>query len=90
VQLVEELIRSDRKITTDSVATALGCPHGLPYSIMHDRLKSQKVCAPWVPRELMDREKMNRMGLSLRWYANKGEYILKGILTGDEKHNRLL
>jgi transposase len=28
-QRVEELIRADRVITTDSVATALGCSHGL-------------------------------------------------------------
>jgi transposase len=41
VQRVEELIRADRKITTDSVATALGCSHGLAYSKMHDRLKSR-------------------------------------------------
>jgi transposase len=52
VQQVEELIRADRRITVDSVATALGCSHGLAYSIMHDRLKFRKVCARWVPREL--------------------------------------
>jgi hypothetical protein len=28
VQGVEELIRADRRITTDSVAVALGCSHG--------------------------------------------------------------
>jgi hypothetical protein len=38
VQRVEELIRADRRITIDSVATALGCYRGLAYSIMHDRL----------------------------------------------------
>jgi transposase len=37
VQRVEELIRADRRITIDSVATALTCSHGLAYSIMHDR-----------------------------------------------------
>jgi transposase len=45
VQQVEELIRADRRITIDSVVTALGCSRGLAYSIMHDRLKFQKVCA---------------------------------------------
>jgi transposase len=35
VQWVEELIRADRMITIDSVATSLGCSHGLAYSIMH-------------------------------------------------------
>jgi transposase len=45
VQQVEEFIRADRRITIDSVATALRCSHGLAYSTMHDRLKFPKVCA---------------------------------------------
>jgi hypothetical protein len=57
VERVEELIRANRRITIDSVATALGCSHGLAYSIMHDRSKFRKVCAQWVLRELKDREK---------------------------------
>jgi transposase len=44
VQQMEELIRADRRITIVSAATALGCSHGLAYSIMHVRLKFQKVC----------------------------------------------
>jgi hypothetical protein len=32
VQRVEELIRADRTIMIDSVATALGCSHGVAYS----------------------------------------------------------
>jgi transposase len=43
VQRVEELIRADRRITTDSVATALRCYHGLAYSIMH--VMFRKMCA---------------------------------------------
>jgi hypothetical protein len=57
VQRVEELIQADRRITIDSVATALRYSHGLVYSTMHDHLKFRKVCARWVPRELKDREK---------------------------------
>jgi transposase len=44
VRRVEELIRADRRITIDSVATALGCSHGLAYSIMHD-VRSFGKCA---------------------------------------------
>jgi hypothetical protein len=55
----EELIRADRRITIDSVTTALGRPHGLAYSVMHYRLKFRKVCARWVPRELKERTKIN-------------------------------
>jgi hypothetical protein len=36
VQCVEELIQADRRIMIDSVATAVGCSHGLAYSIMYD------------------------------------------------------
>jgi hypothetical protein len=89
VQRVEKLIRADRKLTIYSVTTALGCSHGLAYSIMHERLKFRKVCARWLPRELKDREKMNRMDLSLQHlrvlrYADEGEYIvcLTGLLRG--------
>jgi hypothetical protein len=38
----------------DSVATALGCSHGLAYSMMCDCLKFREVCTWWVPRELKD------------------------------------
>jgi hypothetical protein len=57
VQQVEELFRADRGITKHSVATALGCSHGIAYNIMHDRLKFRKVWARWVPREPMYRGK---------------------------------
>jgi hypothetical protein len=87
VQWVEEGIRADRRITIDSVPTALGCSHGLAYSIMHDCLKFRKVCTRWVPRELKDREKKKWMGLSLQHllrYADEGEDMLNMIVTGDE------
>jgi hypothetical protein len=34
VQWVEELIQADRRIKIDSIAIALGCPHG--FSIQHN------------------------------------------------------
>jgi hypothetical protein len=42
VQRVEELIRADRRIKIDRVATAVGRSHGLAYSIMRDRLSYEK------------------------------------------------
>jgi hypothetical protein len=87
MQRVEELIQADKRIMIDSVATALGCSQGLAYSIMHDCLKFQKVCAWWVPRELKGREKTNRMGLSLQHLilqcADGGEDMLNRIVTED-------
>jgi hypothetical protein len=65
VQRAEEFIPAVRRIRIDSVGTALRCSHGLAYSIVHDRSKFRKVCARGVLRELKNREKINRMGLSL-------------------------
>jgi hypothetical protein len=55
---VEELIRTDRGIMIDSVATAIGRSHGLAYSIMHDHLKFRKVYARWMPGELRIEKKL--------------------------------
>jgi transposase len=75
VQCVEELIRADRRITIDSVATALVSTHGLAYSIMHDRLKFRKMCTRWVPKKLKNpKKKIIQMDLSLQlllWYADE-------------------
>jgi hypothetical protein len=64
VQRVKEQTQADRRITTDSVATALWCSHGIAYSLTHDRLKFWEVCTQGLPRELKGQEKMNQMGLS--------------------------
>jgi hypothetical protein len=88
VQRVEVLIRVERRIMIDSRATALRCPHGLAYSIMHDHLKLRKVCSQWVPREPKEGSRKNELlGLSLQHplrYADEGEYMLNRIVTGDE------
>jgi hypothetical protein len=55
---------------------------------MHDPLNLRRVCAQWVPREMKDREKLNRSGLSLqhlsRYVYADGEDMLNRIVTGDE------
>jgi hypothetical protein len=87
VQCVEELIQTGRRITIDSLTTALGCSHDLAYSIMHDLMKFQKVCTQQVPKELKDWEKVNWMGLSLKHllqYADEGEDVPNRIVTGDK------
>jgi hypothetical protein len=45
VQWVHEMIRANRRIMIDSVATALRCSHDLAYNIMHDHLKILGKCA---------------------------------------------
>jgi hypothetical protein len=77
---VEELIRADRRITVDSVATALGLSHGLA---MLDLLKLWKACTQRVPTELNDCEKVKQMGLSL-------QHILQYAYEGEDRPNRIV
>ncbi|GFY72273.1 hypothetical protein TNIN_390411 [Trichonephila inaurata madagascariensis] len=42
-QQLEEFIRADRRVTINSITTAIGCLHSLACSIMHDRLNFRKV-----------------------------------------------
>jgi len=87
LQRVEEMIRADRRITIDTVAIALGCSHGLAYSIVHDKLDFRKVSMRWVPRQLTDEQKLTRMGQCLEHlcqYSKEGEDMLSRIVTGDE------
>jgi hypothetical protein len=86
VQRVQKFIQADRKITIDSVATAVGRSRGLAYSIIHDHLKFGKVRTRWLPTELKDRETMNRIGLSLQHllrYADEEDTFNK-IVAGDQ------
>jgi hypothetical protein len=54
VQRVEELIRADRRIRTDSVATAPGCSHGLAYRrIRTDSVATAPGCAHGLAYSIM-------------------------------------
>jgi len=52
LQHAEDIIRADRRVTINPVATAIGCSHGQTYNMTHERLGFHKVYSRWVPRQL--------------------------------------
>ena len=57
------------------------------HDIIHNRLGFRKVCARWVPKELTEEHRNNRVAICQRLldrYANEGETFLTRIVTGDE------
>jgi len=87
LQSVEDIIRADRRVTIDAVATAIGCSYGQAYNMMHEALGFHKACSHWVPRQLTPQHKSQRMGLSLQHlqrYQDEGDNMLSRIVTGDE------
>ena len=61
--------------------------HGTIWDIVYERLGYRKVCSRWVPRQLTEDHKKNRMGASLTnllRFNDNGEDFLEQIITGDE------
>ena len=87
LQGVEDIIRADRRVTIDDVATATGCSHGQTYNMMYKRLGIHNVCSRWVSRQLTTQHKSQSMGFSLQHlqrYQDEGDDLLARIVTGDE------
>ena len=81
------MILENRRVTIDEVANYFEISHGSTYAIIHKRLGFRKVCARWVPKELTEEQKNNRVAICQRLldrYANEGEAFLTRIVTGDE------
>ena len=58
------MIRSDRRVTLDEIATKLGMSHGTVYSIVHEKLHFSKVSSRWVSKMLTVDRKMQRLMVS--------------------------
>ena len=54
VQALEDLIKSDRRVTLDEIATKLDISHGTVYAIVREKLHFSKVSCRWVPKMLTD------------------------------------
>ena len=87
VQAVEDLIKSDRRVTLDEIATKLDISHGTVYAIVREKLHFSKVSCRWVSKMLTDDHKMQRLmasRASLRIYRKEGDAFLSRIVTTDE------
>ncbi len=90
---VRALLDNDRRLTIREVELKMNSEMGNRVSrmtiarIIRDYLKLRKVSARWVPRDLTDEHKKNRMGSALTFltrYHEEGEQFLSRIVTGDE------
>ena len=84
VQAVEDLIKSDRRVTLDEIATKLDISHGTVYAIVREKLHFSKVSCRWVPKMLTDDHKMQRLMASRaspRRYRKEGDAFLSRIVT---------
>jgi hypothetical protein len=95
VQLVSCIIMENRHITIDEPQLTTSLCHAKICAIIHEYLMMMKVCAPWVLRDLMPKQKERRVQIchELPTLHKNQEGLFARLLTGDEswfhfKHRR--
>ncbi|GFW12847.1 uncharacterized protein TNCV_3885571 [Trichonephila clavipes] len=83
IDKVDNLVRSDRRVTLRMLALKIDVGYGTVWTIVHDRLRFRKMCAAWVPKQLTDQQNELRMGLALQHMFRYQEdpAFLKRIVT---------
>ena len=78
------MIRDDRRITIDDIAECVGISHGSAVNIVNE-LGFAKVCAKWVPRQLLDFHKQARFEACLELIEcyKSDKTFLSRIVTGN-------
>jgi transposase len=83
---VAKFLLTDRRMKLKEIAYTLNLSNTTVYRIVHDTLGYRKVPAQWVPKELTEHHKAQRMGVSLNnllLYQDDLAF-LDNIVTGDE------
>lgn len=87
IEKVDEIVRSDRKVTIDAIAEELGLSHGSVHAIVADKLSYKKCLTKWVPKMLSVDQKKNRLEVAnehLTKYAANGWAYMENTITEDE------
>ncbi|CAF4420278.1 unnamed protein product, partial [Rotaria sp. Silwood2] len=86
IELVREVINHDPHSTYDDIIAETFLSHGTIERIIHDCLKMKKITLRWVPHQLSDEQKQERVKLCRENLAKfrDGSGRLCDIITGDE------
>jgi len=87
ISQVETCILADRRVTVREIANELSLSVGSVETIIHEHLKFSKVSARWVPKQLTDEHKQQRIdacqSLVTRYRKEQNEFLSR-IITCDE------
>ncbi|KAG5322963.1 LYRM7 factor, partial [Pseudoatta argentina] len=88
VEKIENALRDDRRLTADELSAMFPqISRSLLHATITETLGYQKLSARWVPKQLTDQHKLNRVEAGqefLRRYKLHGDEFLRSIVTGDE------
>ena len=84
---INEFVWSDRCMSISDTVRHTGISGDSTHRIVQNHLKFPKICALWVPKQLMPDQQATRMMTSLhnlQRYKMEGEALHERIVTGDE------
>jgi transposase len=81
---IEQLLVTDRCMKLKEIAYSLNLSKTTVYRIVHDTLGYRKVSTRWVPKELTEHHKAQRMGVSLTCCITKKIVLFLTVLSRDE------
>ncbi|KAG5319305.1 SETMR methyltransferase, partial [Pseudoatta argentina] len=88
VENIENALRDDRRLTVDELSAMFPqISRSLLHETITETLGYRKLSARWVPKQLTDQHKLNRVEAGqefLRLYKLHGDEFLRSIVTGDE------
>ncbi|CAF3408292.1 unnamed protein product [Rotaria socialis] len=86
IEKVLHLIDSGPYFTIDEIQVETGLSHGTAQRIVSDHLKLKKITARWIPNQLTDSQRAERVRICQENLAkfNQGTWRLCDVVTGDE------
>ncbi|KAG5318103.1 SETMR methyltransferase, partial [Pseudoatta argentina] len=91
VEKIENALRDDRRLTVDELSAMVAqISRSLLHETITETLGYRKLSAKWVPKQLTDQHKLNRVEAGqefLRRYKLHGDEFLRSIVTGDCSHS---
>ena len=87
IDAVLELIKQDRHITYREIEASLGISMTSINKILHEHLAVKKICSRWIPHNLTNAQKKERVDWCkemLKKYAQGASKAVYNIYTGDE------
>jgi hypothetical protein len=87
VPVIEKTVHANSRALLIELEERFKHSHGTIWEIVHELLGDRKLCSRWVPQQMTEDHKKNRIGASfthLHHFNDHGEDFLDQIFTGDE------
>ena len=83
---IKNFMDKDRRVSIETISAQFDVSVGTVYTIIHEELKMQKICAKFVPRVLREdqKEKCSHDSREMAELINSDPTVLDALVTCDE------